>query len=89
MDAYKLMGLVFLDHVIVGDADHYSYADHGRPAWSMVVFMVMKIHFLPPSAKPRTQFPRYLLLSFFSYADFLNSVLISDCSRPKRYSANR
>ena len=61
MDAYKLMGLVFLDHVIVGDADHYSYADHGRPAWSMVVFMVMKMHFLPPSAKPRTQFPRCLL----------------------------
>ena len=30
MHACKLMGLVLLDHVIVGDADHYSYADHGH-----------------------------------------------------------
>lgn len=28
--ACKLMGLVLLDHVIVGESDHYSYADSGR-----------------------------------------------------------
>ncbi len=28
--ACKLLGLVLLDHVIVGESDHYSYADHGR-----------------------------------------------------------
>lgn len=28
--ACKLVGLVLLDHVIVGESDHYSYADHGR-----------------------------------------------------------
>lgn len=28
--ACKLVGLVLLDHVIVGESDHYSYADSGR-----------------------------------------------------------
>ena len=28
--ACKLVGLVLLDHVIVGESDHYSYADDGR-----------------------------------------------------------
>jgi DNA repair protein RadC len=28
--ACKLLGLVLLDHVIVGESDHYSYADSGR-----------------------------------------------------------
>jgi DNA repair protein RadC len=28
--ACKLLGLVLLDHVIVGESDHYSYADFGR-----------------------------------------------------------
>ena len=28
--ACKLVGLVLLDHVIVGESGHYSYADHGR-----------------------------------------------------------
>lgn len=28
--ACRLVGLVLLDHVIVGDPDHYSYADSGR-----------------------------------------------------------
>jgi DNA repair protein RadC len=28
--ACNLTGLVLLDHVIIGDTDHYSYADHGR-----------------------------------------------------------
>lgn len=28
--ACKLVGLVLLDHVIVGESDHYSYADAGR-----------------------------------------------------------
>lgn len=30
LHACKLVGLVLLDHVIVGDPDHYSYADSGR-----------------------------------------------------------
>jgi DNA repair protein RadC len=30
MRACELMGLVLLDHVIVGEPDHYSYADSGR-----------------------------------------------------------
>lgn len=30
LKACKLVGLVLLDHVIVGDCDHYSYADSGR-----------------------------------------------------------
>jgi len=30
MRACKLVGLVLLDHVIVGETDHYSYADFGR-----------------------------------------------------------
>ena len=28
--ACKLVGLILLDHVIVGETDHYSYADSGR-----------------------------------------------------------
>jgi DNA repair protein RadC len=28
--ACKLLGLILLDHVIVGESDHYSYADSGR-----------------------------------------------------------
>lgn len=28
--ACELVGLVLLDHVIVGESDHYSYADYGR-----------------------------------------------------------
>jgi DNA repair protein RadC len=28
--ACRLVGLILLDHVIVGDSDHYSYADFGR-----------------------------------------------------------
>ncbi len=28
--ACRLVGMVLLDHVIVGDPDHYSYADSGR-----------------------------------------------------------
>jgi DNA repair protein RadC len=28
--ACKLLGLVLLDHIIVGESDHYSYADSGR-----------------------------------------------------------
>ena len=30
MHACKLVGLVLLDHVIVGESDHYSYTDSGR-----------------------------------------------------------
>jgi len=30
--ACKLVGVVLLDHVIVGESDHYSYADSGRLA---------------------------------------------------------
>jgi len=29
-NACRLVGLVLLDHVIVGESDHYSYADFGR-----------------------------------------------------------
>jgi DNA repair protein RadC len=28
--ACKLVGLVLLDHIIVGETDHYSYSDSGR-----------------------------------------------------------
>lgn len=30
IQACKILGLVFLDHVILGDEDHYSFADSGR-----------------------------------------------------------
>lgn len=30
MQACQLMGLILLDHVIVGESDHHSYADYGR-----------------------------------------------------------
>ena len=30
LHACKLVGLVLLDHMIVGESDHYSYADSGR-----------------------------------------------------------
>lgn len=30
LQACKLLGLILLDHVIVGESDHYSYADNGR-----------------------------------------------------------
>lgn len=30
LHACKLVGLILLDHVIVGESDHYSYADSGR-----------------------------------------------------------
>ncbi len=30
LQACKLLGLVLLDHVIVGESDHYSYSDAGR-----------------------------------------------------------
>jgi len=30
MRACKLLGIVLIDHVIVGEADHYSYADTGQ-----------------------------------------------------------
>ena len=30
LQACKLVGLVLLDHIIVGDEDHYSYNDEGR-----------------------------------------------------------
>ena len=30
MHACKLLGIILLDHVIVGESDHYSYADTGR-----------------------------------------------------------
>lgn len=32
LQACKLVGLIMLDHIIVGDEDHYSYNDEGRLA---------------------------------------------------------